>query len=124
MTEADVQLHVCQYLRLQYPQVLFRSDYASGLKLTMYQAKRHASLQSGRAWPDLMLYEPRGNFVGLALELKRDGTTILKRNGELVSSPHIQEQAHTLKTLAKCGWMGQFAIGFEQAKHFIDQYMQ
>lgn len=38
MTELDLQTQVADYLRLQYPGVLFHSDYGSGIRLTPGQA--------------------------------------------------------------------------------------
>jgi hypothetical protein len=39
LTESQLQLNVCDYLRMQYPGVIFRSDVAAGLKLSMSQAQ-------------------------------------------------------------------------------------
>lgn len=128
--EENLQRQVCQYLRLQYPDVIFRSDYASGLHLTMHQAATHKSLQSSRSWPDLFVYEPRVvkgiQYAGLTLELKRDGTTIvIKRGpekGKLTANPHIREQYFMLKELKKRGYYANFAVGFDDAKSIIDWY--
>lgn len=124
--EENVQRQVCQYLRWQYPDVIFRSDYASGLHLTMHQAATHKSLQSSRSFPDLFLYAPRRNFYGLALELKQEGTTIVvsqgPKKGQLTSDAHIREQFFMLKELKKLGYYGNFACGFDEAKWIIDWY--
>lgn len=123
MIQAEARLHeqVCQYLRVQYPGVLFRTDFAAGIKMTMGQAARHKKLQSGRAWPDLAIYEPRHGFFALFLELK--AATIYKRNGELLSNPHVEEQQDMLKLLRSKGYQAQFAVGFDQAKELIDGYL-
>lgn len=57
--EAILHQQVCQYLRMQYPDVIFRTDFAAGVKMTMGQAVRHKKLQSGKAYPDLFIAEPR-----------------------------------------------------------------
>ena len=129
--EESLQKQVCQYLRLQFPQAIFRSDYASGLHLKPYQARQHASMQSGRAWPDLFIYEPRAvegvQYAGLALELKKEGTAIVlktgKRKGQLVADPHIREQATMLKGLKERGYYAAFAVGFEHAVRVINKYL-
>jgi hypothetical protein len=103
--EQALQLQVCDYIRQVKPNTVFRSDYASGLHLSLYQAKLHKRMQSGRAWPDLMIFEPKEvtlkdgstqKFCGMAIELKREKTTIIvkigQRKGHLTSDPHIQEQ--------------------------------
>ena len=68
--EENLQIAVCNYLRAQYPKVLFNSDL-SGIKLTMGQAVKAKKLRSSKGFPDLVIYEPRGNYHALFLELKR-----------------------------------------------------
>lgn len=129
--EESIQRQVCRYLRIQYPHVIFRSDYASGLQLTQNQARIHASLQSGRAWPDLFLYHPAivegVRYAGMALELKRDNTSIRLKiganKGKLVANPHIQEQYYLLKALSDLGYYTDFGIGFDDSVEKIDWYM-
>src|SRR5689334_15982744 len=54
--EETIQRAVAAYIRRQYPHVIFRSDYSSGLNLTMNQAAIHKSLQSGRSCPDMFFF--------------------------------------------------------------------
>lgn len=121
-SEATLQQQVCSYLRIQYPGVVFRSDFASGLRLTMGQAVKHKQLQSARAWPDLFIYEPRGIYQGIALELKREGVKVFKLDGTLRSDPHLQEQAEMLDMLSARGYVARFAVGFDSARTIIDDY--
>lgn len=59
MTELELQAQVADYIRLQYPDVIFHSDFGSGIKLTMGQAIKQKRLNGGRrAWPDMFLAEP------------------------------------------------------------------
>lgn len=97
----------------------------------MAQAMLHKSLQAGRAWPDLFIYLPRKvdgkQYAGMALELKREGVTIMckigKNKGKLVADPHIQEQYYLLQELERLGYWADFAIGFDDAINKIDHYM-
>lgn len=133
MTELDIQIQVADYLRLRYPNVLFHSDYGSGLRLTPGQAVKQKRLQGGRrAWPDMFIAVPRiitksnGNYVvkpGLFLELKRPDVKIRKKNGDLVANEHIREQAALLDELSKRGYEAYFACGFDEAKKIIDKYL-
>lgn len=129
--EENIQLALAQYIRYQYPDVIFRSD-AGGIKLTAGQAKRMAELNGNlRGYPDMFIAKPKiramkdGHvFVhGLFLELKKDGTKILKRDGSLVADKHIREQAKMLQALERRGYEAKFAVGFEQAKEIIDEYI-
>ncbi len=59
MSEAELQIAVADYLRLQYPNVLFHSDYGSGVKLTPRQASIQKRQNGGRrAWPDMFIAKP------------------------------------------------------------------
>lgn len=137
MKESDLQVQVADYLRLQYPDVLFHSDFGSGIKLTMGQAAKQKRQNGGRrAWPDMFIAEPLGyvgerypdsaagqmETAGLFLEFKKEGTRIKKKNGEWASE-HIAEQALVLEELEKRGYVAKFAVGFDEAKRIIDEYL-
>jgi hypothetical protein len=121
--EQSLQRQVCTYLRMQYPNVIFRSDFSSGLHLTPAQASLHKSMQSGRAWPDLQIINPSRKYHGLFIELKKEGTKVYLKNGKLTSNPHIQEQAAVLKELNKLGYFARFGIGFDSCQRLIDWYL-
>jgi hypothetical protein len=134
--EESLQRQICRYLKLQYPSIIFRSDYASGLQLTMNQAAVHKSLQSSRSWPDLFIYKhaerilkdgSKRHYCGLALELKKEGTVIYlkrgSRKGLLTADAHIQEQAMMLRELNNLGYFARFGVGFDQCQRIIDWYL-
>lgn len=133
MTELELQAQVADYLRLQYPDVLFHSDFGSGIKLTKGQAVKQKRLQGGRrAWPDMFIAQPAQRSheypdacykFGLFLELKRPGVKIYKKNGDLVTNEHIREQAGVLEMLRNRGYVAEFACGFDEAKKIIDGYL-
>ncbi len=128
MKESTLQCHVADYLRLQYPHVLFHSDYGSGIKLTPGQAAKQKRQNGGRrAWPDMFIACVRtiGDryYHGLFLELKREGTRIIKKDGKLVADQHIREQHALLVELERRGYAARFAVGFDQAKQIIDWYL-
>lgn len=132
MKESDLQVMVADYLRLRYPKVLFHSDFGSGIKLTQGQAMKQKRQNGGRrGWPDMFLAEPKDtdglgledeHIHGLFLELKKDGTRLHKKDGSWATE-HIAEQAKTLQALQDRGYETYFAIGFEQAKEIIDEYL-
>lgn len=125
MTELELQAQVADYIRLQYPSVIFHSDFGSGIKLTMGQAIKQKRLNGGRrAWPDLFLAEPKGKYSGLFIELKKDGVRVYKKDGTLVSDGHIREQYDMLEQLRRRGYAANFACGFDEAKALIDRYMR
>ena len=114
---------VADYLRLQYPNVLFHSDFGSGIKLTMGQAAKQKRQNGGRrAWPDMFIAEPKLKASGLFIELKKEGTRLKKKNGEW-ATPHLAEQAQVLEQLRQRGYAAEFACGFDEAKERIDNYL-
>lgn len=159
MTEAQLQEAVADYLRLKYPDVIFHSDFGSGIKLAPGQAVRQKRQNGGRrAWPDLFIAEPMtndgigyqdensnkvcvgkrvplsdvlehwtGEFAynsacGLFLELKKEGIRLKKNNGDWATE-HIAEQADVLEKLRARGYCAEFAVGFDEAKQIIDEYL-
>ena len=130
MTELELQAQVADYLRLQYPDVLFHSDFGSGIKLTKGQAVQQKRLQGGRrAWPDMFIAEPAFDMNrnrdrhGLFIELKKAGTRIYRKDGRLVANEHICEQYDMLEQLRQRGYKAEFACGFDEAKKIIDEYL-
>jgi len=101
--EKDVHLAVVNYLKLQYPGVLFRSDTGAGMKLTIGQAKAQKAIQNGMAWPDLFIAESNNRYNGLFLELKSDGIKLRGANGKYKSG-HISEQHECLRSLTNKGY--------------------
>lgn len=123
MKESDLQVQVADYLRLRYPDVLFHSDYGSGLKLTKGQAMKQYRQNGGRrGWPDMFIAESKNGLHGLMIELKKAGTRLKKKDGTWASS-HLEEQNEVLNKLQKKGYAAYFAVGFEEAKDIIDDYL-
>lgn len=123
MKESDLQVMVADYLRLRYPSVLFHSDFGSGIKLTQGQAMKQKRQNGGRrGWPDMFVAEPRGRWKGLFIELKKEGTRVFKKNGDFASE-HIAEQNIMLIDLSARGYCAEFAVGFDEAKKLIDDYL-
>ena len=139
--ETSIQIRVAQYLRQYYPDVLFHSDTASGIKLTAAQAATNKALQGGiRGYPDMIICKPSTRFDwhttkfwhqdenintatkhGLFIELKKDKTRLKKKDGSWASE-HIEEQAQMLQKLRAEGYAAEFAVGYDEAVFLIDEY--
>jgi len=122
MSEKTLHQAVCDYIKYQYKDVLFNSDLAGSMKLTIGQAVALKNLRSQRGFPDLVIYEPRNGHHGLFLELKKEGTKLYKKNGS-PANPHIGEQLDCLLELRMRGYCVAFAIGFDNTKQLIDDYL-
>jgi len=117
--EEILHKQVCQYIRTQYPDVIFTSE-PSGLRLPIGLAVKLKSLRSGAKLPDLWIIERMGDYGGLFIELK--ATDIRNKKGGF-KSPHITEQAKVIDRLIDKGYNAGFAVGFDQAKSVIDSYL-
>lgn len=135
--EELLHLKVCDYLRKNYPDVLFRTDFSSGMKMIPGQAAKHKKFQKSRAWPDLFIAKSTmkieynryageqflDGYAGLFLELKAEGTQLYKKDGTLRKNKHIEEQAEMLEKLRNGNYYAEFAIGYEDAIKQIHEYL-
>jgi hypothetical protein len=122
--EKDLHLVVTNYLRVRYPDVIFRTDFAAGMKLTIGQAMKHKRMQSSDAYPDIFIAEPKGQYHGLFIELKRNASAVHKKNGDVRESEHIQKQYKMLKRLQDKGYKALFTFGYTNTISVIDDYLQ
>lgn len=123
MSEKTLHRAVCDYIRYQYPDVIFNSDLSGATKLTIGQAVALKNLRSNRGFPDLVIYEPRWGFHALFIELKTEGTKLYNKF-DLPVTPHIGEQLDCLVELRMRRYRAEFAVGFDEAKKLIDEYLQ
>ena len=123
MSEKTIHRAVCDYIRNQYPDVMFNSDMSGAMKLTIGQAVAMKNLRSNRGYPDIVIYEPRNGLHGLFIELKDEGVKLWNKSGR-PATPHIAEQSECLVKLDERGYAVAFAIGFDDAKRIIDEYLK
>lgn len=125
--EAILREMLAQWLCMTFPDMIYRFDLAADIKLTMGQAIRHKAIHPKRGYPDLFIAEMRQKggktYGGLYLELKADGKSPYRKDGTLKKDNHLQEQAEILKALRGKGYMADFAVGFEEARQKIADYM-
>jgi hypothetical protein len=123
--EADIYNNIVKYLAVVHPKVIYRFDFAAGMKMTKGQAMKHKALNNVRGYPDLFICEPRGEYAGLFLEIKRSGQSpYLKTGGGLRQDEHVLEQADVLMRLRKRGYYAEFAVGFDECMQKIDAYLK
>lgn len=118
-----VHEQVCNYIKMQYPDVIFMSEPSGMFTKSWKQRKSLATLRSGKGLPDLWVMEPNQHHHGLILELKAENASPYKKNGELRSNEHLEEQVLMLARLRAKGYWAAFAAGFDQARCQIDHYM-
>lgn len=124
MSEKQMHMQVCKYLDLQYPDVIYLSD-PSGMRVTPglimeIKAKRCKKYKI----PDLIILHPSGHYKGMCIEIKKDLSQIVTKNGTMRKDKHLLEQLRTLQRLQILGYAAIFAAGFDHAKQAIDLYFK
>jgi hypothetical protein len=109
-SEANQQEIVIKYLRLAYPDALYCAS-AGGMRTSYLQAVKMKRTGYVKGFPDLFIYEPRGEFYGLAIEMKKE------KGG--VASP---EQKRWQEQLRNRGYASYICKGNEEAIKVIDEY--
>jgi hypothetical protein len=125
--EEGVHILACRYLKTNYPEIEFYSDFAAGLHMTINQAKKRKAMNSSRAMPDMHILYPSRGYLGLMVDFKREGTAIYvtkgPRKGELVADEHIREQAAFMEKMNKLGYLVRFCVGFSDFPKLLDWYV-
>ena len=119
--ETTVHKQLLRYIRLRLPNVIFRTDGA-GLRLTKFQAINFAKMQSCSRYPDLFFPEPMGKYHGLYIEIKKDSSEFLKKDGTIRQNEKILSQLRVLTQLNDRGYAASFGGGFEECKRIVDSY--
>ena len=123
--EDNLQAAVVTYLRLEY-KALFCASL--GGQYQKYDSQKLKAKRTGyiAGFPDLFIYEARGGFNGLAIELKAKGSSPYKKNGDLKKAYDLggdrYNQTLWLQGLTHRGYMAKFCTGFDDAKETIDKY--
>ena len=109
MKEYQLQKAVCKYLDLQ--NVLYCGSM--GGQYQVHFSQRIKAKKSGykKGFPDLFIYEPRGSYHGLAIELKTGYNK--------ASKPQLYWQ----KELIKRGYKAEICTGIDEALDTIKTYL-
>lgn len=120
--EEGEQIALCDYIRENYPDVVFNSDH-SGIRAGQGLANKVKKLHSANGIPDLSIDEPRGGWFGLKIEMKATGVSPFRKSGMLRDSEHLRKQWRMLARLEIKGYLAGFCVGLEQGKEIVDWYM-
>jgi hypothetical protein len=122
-TEWQEQLAFCKWLKMQYPEVRFRSDIQSAGKLSPAMQNIKSIIDPFRGWPDITIYLKRGKFCGLMIEMKRLNSGLYLKDGSLSNDKHVQEQGKVHEFLRDNAWKVEFAEGMDGAIHLFENYL-
>jgi hypothetical protein len=109
-SESNQQEIVIKYIRLAYPEALYCAS-AGGMRTSYLQAIKMKRTGYVKGFPDLFIYEPRGEFHGLAIEMKK-----LKGG---TASPEQKRWQDDLRNRGYCSYI---CKGNEEAIKVIDEY--
>ena len=110
--ESDLQRAVVQYWALQYPQTWALTVHVpSGVAIDAKRAAIFKGLGWKRGVPDLLCFARRGEYVGLALELKASA-----------KAQPSDDQLLWLRGLELQGWRVGIFFELTAVGDFIDQY--
>lgn len=107
--EHDLQAAIVDLIRTTAPEILF-SGTMGGVRLSMNQAKRAKAAGYLKGIPDLIFYEPRNGFHGLAIELKT-------KRGKI--SPIQRERIEDFRIR---GWKAEVAFGYDETLAILRKY--
>jgi hypothetical protein len=120
-TEKEIHVNICEYLRMQYPDVLFTSD-ASGLRVSMGVIMEVKRKSCNYKIPDLLILHRNSQYNGCFIEIKRSIGDLYLKSGKL-KNDHVKAQEQCLFMLREQGFYAEFGIGFDNTIQQIEKYL-
>ena len=108
--EDKLQNSVMSYIKMQYPGV-FAIHVPNEGKRSPFERYKFKYLGGTAGVPDILIFETKSNYSGLALELK------------VGYNKPTENQLNCLKRLKNASWDAQWCNTFDAAKDIIDNYM-
>lgn len=119
------QYIVAEFIRRQYPKVLFTISPVSMIS-GMRRAIRAKRLGYGVGTPDMMIFHPAGHYHGLFIEMKRPPEKYIGRDGKehlRYKGAPSQEQKNWNADLNGLGYQAWICYGAKEAIECIRGYM-
>ena len=110
MKEYQLQKAVCKYLDLQ--NVLYCGSMGGQYQVHMSQRIKAKKSGYKKGFPDLFIYEPRGSYHGLAIELK------------VGYNKATNEQRWWRDQLRDRGYKAEICTGIDEALEGINNYLK
>lgn len=107
--EHDIQVAIVGLLESIEPTPLY-SATVGGVRLAIHTAKKMKEAGYSKGVPDMLVYEPRGMYAGLAIEVKTE------------KGRASDEQKEWIRNLNNRGWRAEICKGFEECADVICEY--
>lgn len=109
--EHDIQVAIVGLLESIEPTPLY-SATVGGVRLAIHTAKKMKEAGYSKGVPDMLVYEPRGMYVGLAIEVKTEKVRA------------SDEQKEWIRQLNSKGWRAEICKGFDECADVICEYFE
>jgi hypothetical protein len=120
------QKAVIDYLNIKYPNIL-KTISPEGMRLTIFQGIKYKMLGYTEGTPDILIFEPRGNWHGLFIEMKAPERKYINSNGKLKKARAgklSQNQKLFIQKALERGYKAVCCIGANEAYKVIDNYLK
>ena len=107
--EHDIQVAIVGLLESIEPTPLY-SATVGGVRLAIHTAKKMKEAGYSKGVPDMLVYEPRGMYAGLAIEVKTE------------KGRASDEQKEWIRNLNNRGWRAEICKGFDECADVICEY--
>ena len=107
--EHDIQVAIVGLLESIEPKPLY-SATVGGVRLAIHTAKKMKEAGYSKGVPDMLIFEPRGFYNGLAIEVKTE------------KGRASDEQKAWIQALNNRGWRAEICKGFDECADVIYEY--
>ncbi len=121
-TEDKEQAQLIIQLKKEFPDILILGDIAGSYLLPSQRESAYEN-RTGKGMPDIYIFNKRFDYVGLAIEFKKTGAKIKRKDGKLLKNEHLSNQNEMLLRFQSQGWLTGFCIGKLNAYETIVNYM-
>ena len=111
MSESSLQANVVRYIKYKYNKVKYCASLGGQYQPYMSQRKKLISNGYVKGFPDIFLYEARGTYFGLAIEIKT------------IKGVATKEQKQWIVDLNSKGYKASVQKGWDNIINEIDKYM-
>ena len=122
-TEDKEQTQLINKIRKEYPNLLILGDIAGSYLLPSQREAAYEN-RSGRGMPDIYIFTRKLGYTGLAIEFKKTGKKIKRKDGKLLKNEHLSNQNEMLLRFQSEGWLSGFCIGKLNAYETIVNYLE
>lgn len=130
--EEKEHISFAEWIQWKYPELRFNVD-CSGMRITMGLRMKLKRMRSHHKKLDFFLEEPRGDYSGLYIEIKKDRKSLFMKNGSLrprvktlTDGTKVDDHKEQWLEILDCrrrGYAAFFACGKQQCIETLEKYL-